>query len=69
MEGVLNVMVMFPSTGDFMVVMFELFDKGGGNCPQVTVLCSRRPTSVKSDAFDEAQNSRYAESVRLFNSM
>ena len=56
MGGVLKVMVMFPSTGDFIVVMFA---GGGGNCPKGTVLCSRRLVSVKTRAFDEVQNSRY----------
>ena len=32
MAGVLKVMVMFPSTGDWIVVMFEA---GGGNCARV----------------------------------
>ena len=60
MGGVLKVIVMFPSTGDFMVVMFA---GGGGNCPKLTVLCCRRLVSVKTNAFEEARNSRYVESV------
>lgn len=60
MGGVLKAMVIFPSTGDFIVVIFA---GGGGNCPKVTVLCRRRPVSVKTNAFDEKRNSRYVESV------
>lgn len=68
MGGVLKVMVMFASTGDFMVVMFELYEEGGGNCPEVPTLCRRRQTSVKRNAFDEAQNNRYAELAGVFDS-
>ena len=67
--GVLKVMVMFPSTGDFIVVMSGSSESGGGNCPKMTPLCSRTQNSAESNAFDRAQNSRYASLVVFLKSI
>lgn len=67
--GVLKVMVMFPSTGDLMVVIFEPRETSGGNCPTAIVLCSRKQITVKRDAFDEARNDRCADLAGDFNSI
>lgn len=69
MGGVLKVMVMFPSTGDLMVVMFELREEIGGNCPKTIVVCSTRQITVKSNAFDEARNDRCADLAGVSNSI
>lgn len=67
--GVLKVMVMFPSTGDLMVVMFKLREEIGGNCPKAIVLCSKRQITVKSNTFDEARNDRCADLAEVFTSI